>query len=155
MSQLLAITPAFLDCILTLLEPLFLPATAGDSEAARATVRETLADYGARTDDELRLAALVVAFGFGALDALGKAANKDLSLDEVMDLRDSATALSTAADKSQVALDRLQKQRPARVQPATLPDSMEGRDLVTFARSGEAAATRESGDSSRGRTTMH
>jgi hypothetical protein len=135
MSQPLAITPAFLDCILTLLEPLFLPATAGDSEAARATVRETL--------------------GFGALDALGKAANKDLSLDEVMDLRDSATALSTAADKSQVALDRLQKQRPARVQPATLPDSMEGRDLVTFARSGEAAATRESGDSSRGRTTMH
>lgn len=134
MSQSVDVTPAFLDRILTLLAPLFLAATGGDMEVARETVRETLADYGARTDNELRLAALVVSFGFGSLDALSKAANSALSLDEVMDLRDNATALSDAGYQCQTALDKLQRQRPVKSVAADLPASLEGPELVMLAR---------------------
>jgi hypothetical protein len=155
MSQPIAVTPDFLNKILTLLAPLFLAATDGDMGAAQEAAHHALIDYGARTDDELRLAALVVAFGFGSLDALSKAADKDLSLDEVMDLRDNATALSTAGFQSQTALDRLQKQRPTGARPAALPPSMEGRDLVTFARSGETVATQRRREMPGRRATMH
>jgi hypothetical protein len=131
-------TAAFQDKILTLLAPLFLVATGGDVGAARETVRATLVDYRARTDDELRLAALVVAFGFGALDALSRAANPDLTLEAVMDLRDNAIALSQAGDRTQAALDRLLKRRPdetrSTAEPTDLPASIEVDDLLTFAR---------------------
>jgi hypothetical protein len=142
MSASVDVTPAFLDRILTLLAPLFLAATSGDMEAARETVRALLADYGARTDSELRLAALVVSFGFGSLDALSKAANPALSLDEVMDLRDNATALSKAGDHCQTALDKLQRQRPVKAAAvaADLPASLEGPELVMLARAAADAA---------------
>jgi hypothetical protein len=105
--------------------------------AAREAVRATLVDYRTRTDDELRLAALVVAFGFGALDALSRAASPDLTLEAVMDLRDNAIALSQAGDRTQTALDRLLKQPPDNAssgRPATLPVSIELDDLLAFAR---------------------
>lgn len=164
MSQQAVVSPAFLDQILTLLAPLFLAAAGGDSEAARDAVRQTLAEHRARNDNELRLSALVVAFGFGALDALSKAANKDLSLDEVMDLRDSAIALSTAEHQSQLTLDKLQKRPPTAAMPADLPASAESRDLVAFASSFDAdaqggqrkSAAKASRDAPRaGRETMH
>jgi hypothetical protein len=131
-------TAAFQDKILALLAPLFLVATGGDVGAAREAVRATLVDYRARTDDELRLAALVVAFGFGALDALSRAANPDLTLEAVMDLRDNAIALSQAGDRTQTALDRLLKQPPDDATllagSATLPVSVDVDDLLAFAR---------------------
>jgi hypothetical protein len=131
-------TTAFQNKILALLAPLFLVATGGDVGAAREAVRATLVDYRARTDDELRLAALVVAFGFGTLDALSRAANPDLTLDAVMDLRDNAIALSQAGDRAQTALDRLLKQPPddaaSLAEPATLPVSIDVDDLLAFAR---------------------
>jgi hypothetical protein len=131
-------TAAFQDKILTLLAPLFLVATGGDVDAARETVRATLIGYRARTDDELRLAALVVAFGFGALDALSRASNPDLTLDAVMDLRDNAIALSQAGERSQTVLDGLLKRRAhgaaSMAEPAALPASIEVDDLLAFAR---------------------
>jgi hypothetical protein len=131
-------TVAFQDKVLTLLAPLFLAATSGDMGAARETVRATLADYRARTDDELRLAALVVAFGFGALDALSRATSPDLTLEAVMDLRDNAITLSQAGDRTQTALDKLLKRRPDEAEPvagpAGLPVSIEVNDLLDFAR---------------------
>jgi hypothetical protein len=110
MTRPAAITPAFLDRILALLAPLFLAAAGGATEAAREAAGSALAGHYPRTDNELRLAALVVAFGFAALDTLGRAANEALSLDEVMDLRDNATALSAAGDQSQAMLDRAHRQ---------------------------------------------
>jgi hypothetical protein len=137
MSQPALATAAFLDRILALLAPLFLAATGGDIEAARDAVRSTLASYQIRTDAELRLVALVIAFGFGALDALGKAASPELSLNQVMRLRSNATALSRAGHQNQAVLDRLRKQSPvAEPHPAEpdLPTSAETEDLITFAR---------------------
>ncbi len=131
-------TSAFQDKVLTLLAPLFLVATRGDVGAAREAVRTTLVGYRARTDDELRLAALVVAFGFGALDALSRATSPDLTLEAVMDLRDNAITLNQAGDRAQTALDRLLKRRPDQALPtaglAALPASIEADDLLAFAR---------------------
>jgi hypothetical protein len=153
------ITAVFLDKILTLLAPLFLAATGGDVSLAREAVRATLAGYNARTDDEVRLAALVVAFGFGALDALGQAANPDLSLNQVMRLRSNATALSRAGHQNQAVLDKVRKQAsaepapepepaapelPASIEPPVspeLPASIETPDLLAFARSVMQART--------------
>jgi hypothetical protein len=53
---------------------------------------------------------MIVAFGFAALDTLGRATDGALSLDEVMDLRDNATALSAAGHQCQTMLDRSHKQ---------------------------------------------
>jgi hypothetical protein len=146
MSQPAAITAAFLDRILTLLAPLFLAATGGDMVAARDAVRSTLASYHARTDAELRLAALVIAFGFGALDALGKAVDPDLSLNQVLRLRGNATALSRASHQNQAVLDRLHKVGPAEPAPEPgaepdLPASVETQDLVSFTRAIAPART--------------
>jgi hypothetical protein len=160
MSQPAVITPAFLDRILTLLAPLFLGATGGDMAAARDTVRSTLASYHVRTDNEVRLAALVVAFGFGALDALSKAANRELSLDQVMDLRDNATALSAAGHQNQAVLDRLRKPRQAEPapdpEPAGVPAGTNVNDLRSFERSGpQARGTEQAAQPAGRRTTMH
>jgi len=110
MTRPAAITPAFLDRILALLAPLFLAAAEGAMDAAREAAWSALASHHPRTDNELRLAAMVVAFGFAALDTLGRAMDGALSLDEVMDLRDTATALSAAGHQSQTMLDRSYKQ---------------------------------------------
>jgi hypothetical protein len=172
-----AMTPAFLDKILTLMAPLFVTATGGDVEAARETVRATLASYQARNDNELRLAALVVMFGFGVLDALSKAADPALSLDQVMDLRDNATALSQAGDRAQTALDALRRRRLAESAAGprlnALPSSVGPDDLLAFVRSepvvrgiGTQSRTGGTGDprpgsqprrgaAGGGRTTMH
>jgi hypothetical protein len=127
-----AITPAFLDRILALLAPLFLIAAGGSAEAARDAAWSALADHHPRTDNELRLAALIVSFGFAALDTLGRASNGALSLDEVMDLRDTATALSAAGNQSQAMLDRARKQvppEPAGRKPQTTRDSQAQQDV--------------------------
>jgi hypothetical protein len=145
------ITAAFLDKILTLLAPLFLAATGGDIEAARDAVRSTLASYHARSDTELRLVALIIAFGFGALDALGKAVSPDLSLNQILRLRSNATALSRAGHQNQALLDKLRKHDDATPPPADpdLPTSAETEDLISFARSVMQARTQQAAPLSR------
>jgi hypothetical protein len=141
MSQPASITAAFLDKILTLLAPIFLSAAGGDTNTARDAVRASLACYNARTDGELRLAALTVAFGFGALDALGRAVDPDLSFNQMMRLRSNATALSRAGHQNQAVLDTLRKQTASEPAPEPepaepeLPASTETPDLVAFVRS--------------------
>jgi hypothetical protein len=143
MSPHTAITAAFLDRILALLAPLFLAATGGDMTAAREAADAMLANYNVQTDDELRLVALTIAFGFGALDALGQATNPALSFNQVMRLRTNATALSRAGHQNQAIRDRLHKQSAAKPapepEPATLPTSAETADLVAFVRSANKA----------------
>jgi hypothetical protein len=139
MSQPAIITVALLDRILGLLAPIFLVAAGGDMEAARAAVNSMLACYNVRTDEELRLVALTIAFSFGALDALGLAANPDLSLNQVLRLRGNATALSRASHQSRATFDKQRKQPQAepdaRAEETPLPASVEAPDLSAFARS--------------------
>jgi hypothetical protein len=106
MSNAASFTPAVLDRILAFLAALFLPSTAGNLEAARDAAGALLASYEVRTDRQLRLAALAIAFSFGALDSLSRAAEPDLPVNQVLRLRGNANALNRAAQQNEAKLDK-------------------------------------------------
>jgi hypothetical protein len=110
--SLAALFPAaVLETILIRLTPLFLVGAGGETTAARQAAVQTLGSYRPETEDELRLAANVIAFGLHALEALGEAADPDLSMTRVLRLRGSAVSLSRESTKAQLRLDQLQKAR--------------------------------------------
>jgi hypothetical protein len=110
--SLAALFPAaVLETILLRLAPLFLTGAGGDTTAARQAAAQTLGSYRPETEDELRLAANVIAFGLHVLEALGEAADPDLSMTRVLRLRGNAVSLSRESTKAQLRLDQLQKAR--------------------------------------------
>nr|WP_294513719.1 hypothetical protein [uncultured Rhodopila sp.] len=131
---------AVLDTILALLASLFLGAAGDDAEAARRAAKAMLDSYGARTNRELRLAALAIAFSFGALDALSRAAGSDLAVNQVLRLRGNANALNRAAEQNEKRLDNQLRQpaagglAPEPVPEPELPASTATDDLVAFVR---------------------
>jgi hypothetical protein len=144
MSQPASITAAVFEKILAFLAPLFLVAGTGDIRAAQEAAGAILASYGARTNRELRFAALSIAFGFGALESLSRAADPELALNQVLRLRGNANALNRAAQQNETRLDKLLAQPPVDLQaleatpdvPAeVLPTSSATADLLAFARS--------------------
>jgi hypothetical protein len=137
MSRPAAITAVALEKILGFLAPLFITGEQCDLATATAVARELLVSYGGRTNKEIRLAALTIAFSFGALDSLGRSVAADLSINQILRLRGNANALHRAAHKSEGALDRLHQAdpEPDQEEPAEdLPISIETPDLVAFAR---------------------
>jgi hypothetical protein len=134
-------TAAVLDRIFALLAPLFLSATGGDAEAARNAASALLASYEPRTNRELRFAALAIAFSFGALDALSRSADPELTLNQVLRLRGNANALNRAAQQNETRLEKRSQQpeTAAAEEPADLPAGSEIEDLVNFIRPPAAA----------------
>ena len=127
---MLASFPASLvDTLLCGLAPLFLLGAAGDITAARQAAAAMLQDSCPESEEELRLAAQVIAFGLHALQALGQAMDRDLSLTRILRLRGSAVSLSRESGKAQRRLDQIRKARQAatsskartQVHPATPP----------------------------------
>ncbi len=145
MSHAPAITDVVFAKIVAFLAPLFLDTCCGDIEAARASAAAVLASYNARNDHELRLAALTLAFSLGALDALARAVNPELTDNQVLRLRGNANALNRAALLNQKALDELQSDRLAAPDEpmADLPASSATSDLVSFARTAPAPLSRQ------------
>ena len=111
------VNPTVLETILTHLALLFLTAAAGDPAAARAAAAQALAAYHAQTEEELRLASEILSFSLHALEALGQAADRELSLNRILRLRGSAVSLSREAHTAQRKLDQLQRARTAATQP--------------------------------------
>jgi hypothetical protein len=105
------ITPAILDKVLSLLVPLFLTDTDPDLLAARHAASRLLAAYNAETEEELRLAAEIISFGFGALDALAKSMAPGLTMSTVLRLRGSANAQHRSANQCQRTFDKVRKER--------------------------------------------
>ncbi|WP_158924598.1 hypothetical protein [Acidisphaera sp. S103] len=140
------ITTAVFEKIIAFLAPLFLIPGTSDIATARETAITTLASYGARTDRELRFAALSIAFGFGALEALSKAAAPDLPLNHALRLRGNANALNRAAQQNENRLEKLQRQPEAaeteehaenamlEALADPLPTSNQTADLLAFVR---------------------
>jgi hypothetical protein len=122
-TQRPGIAPAVMDTVVAHLALLFRTGTAGGETAERDAARATLAAYAAETEEELRLAAGIISFGFHALEALSQAAAPDLSLNRVLRLRGSAVSLSRESHKAQRKLDQLQRARRAAAesQPAEAP----------------------------------
>jgi len=133
------ITAAVLDKLLGLLTPLFLSAAADNGAAARDAAKAMLDSYGVRTNRELRLAALAIAFSFGALDALSRAVDRDLPLNLVLRLRGNANALNRAAEQNENRLEKQLRQAEIAAPEATpepaMPASSATDDLVAFVRS--------------------
>ena len=143
------ITAAVLNKLVGFLAPLFIDAIAGDAAGARDAAKAMLDSYGARTDRELRLATLAIAFSLGALDALSRAVDRDLSINQVLRLRGNANALNRAAEQNENRLEKLLRQVEAATGNATpepdMPATSATDDLVAFVRSSwkaeKAAAT--------------
>jgi hypothetical protein len=121
MSLFPSITAIFLDTIIGPLVPWFLTAADGDIKAARHTVISMLASYNVETEEELRLAAEIVSFSFGIMEALSKAMDPDLPLNAVLRLRGSANASQRSKHQCQRVLDRLRKERRTAVAAPKLP----------------------------------
>ncbi len=129
------ISAAFLDRLVVFLAPLFVTATL-DIEAAGIITRETLLSYGARTDRELRLAALNLAFSISALDAMSRAADPLLPLNQTLRLRGNANALNRAANQTEARFDALRKQHDdVPDAECALPDGRSAEELLAFAKS--------------------
>jgi hypothetical protein len=111
MSLATMLSGAVLDTILARLTVLFLTGSGGDLAAAHHGAAKMLAGYHPETEDELRLAAEIVSFGFHALEALSQAASHDLPLTKILRLRGSAVSLSRQSHRSQHRLDQLQRDR--------------------------------------------
>lgn len=122
MSLPAAITPAALDTILGHLATHFLASANGDLSTARHAASHMLAAYDAETEEELRLAAEIVSFGFHALEVLSEAASPDLPAAEKCRLRSSAVSLSRESHKSQRKLDQLRRARLAASPPPEMED---------------------------------
>jgi hypothetical protein len=142
MSALSAFNQAILNTVLARLALLFLTA-AGDADQARQAAAAALAGYDVQTEEELRLAAEIISFGFHALQALAQATEPDLSVNRILRLRGSAVSLSREAHKSQRKLDQLQRSRRALAQAdlaeaeaapqAPAPDAQATEDLIARA----------------------
>jgi hypothetical protein len=105
------IAPAFLEEMVAHLLHLFIRGAGGDDAAARHAVLSTLAAYDPADEQELRLAAEIISFGFAALEALAKAMNPDLPLNAVLRLRGNANAAHRSGHQCQRTLDKLRKER--------------------------------------------
>ena len=134
-----AITPATLDTILGHLATHFLAGANNDLPTARHAASHVLAAYGAETEEELRLAAEIISFGFHALEALSEAASPDLPAPEKHLLRGTAVNLSRESHKSQRKLDQLRRARlaaskPLEPSPQDKPDPDPAHRLIEFAK---------------------
>ena len=117
-------TAIALDAVLIFLLPLFMNAAKGNAEAARHAVIQLLQSYGATTDDELLLAAEIIALSFATLDNLSKSvADPDLSINTRLRLRANASSLSRETERNRQALakGRAVGVEPAGQAPETLP----------------------------------
>jgi hypothetical protein len=102
-----------LDHVLAFLIPFFLKGAGGDQAAARLGAIQLLQSYAATTDQQLMLAAEIIAFSFTTLDNLGQSvADPDMPMSTRLRLRSNANALSRAACRNREALERAQASGP-------------------------------------------
>jgi hypothetical protein len=94
------------------LVPFFLDGAGSDVQAARVVIAGLLDDYRSGTPKELQLSTQIVALSWAAIACLrtGVAA-KNLSMEEVLDLQDSAIALDRSCRKATKALETRQQER--------------------------------------------
>jgi hypothetical protein len=130
---------AVLETILTRLAAFFLTGAGGDIAGARHAASQMLVAYHPETEDELSLAASIIAFSFQALEALAQAAAPDIPLTRILRLRSGAVSLSRESAKAERRLTLLQKARkqtiPAEIRPEPVQlESKSEKPVATFAK---------------------
>ncbi|HQT76948.1 MAG: hypothetical protein B7Z80_13910 [Rhodospirillales bacterium 20-64-7] len=115
----------FVKHLLLSLLPYFTVLKPDEAEIIPADIVETLSAYGARTRAEMLHAALIVAFGFSALDTLAQAkADPELSPTLRLRYRTCANALNRAAQQNGHALTRRLSCDPPATHPVEPADDM-------------------------------
>lgn len=122
MSLLATLPAAIVETILTRLAALFMAGARGDAAAARDAAVHMVNAYRPETEDELRLAANVIASSFQALEVLSQAAAQDLPLTRALRLCSVGVSLNREAAKAERRLSQLQK---ARRQPVNATETRE------------------------------
>jgi hypothetical protein len=122
MSGIAAATGTVLDHVLAFVVPFFLTGAGADPDSARRAVADLLESYGPATDQDLLLAAEIVAFSLPTLDNLGRSvADPAMSITTRLRLRSNANALSRAAERNRQNLRRAKQGRTASATPLELP----------------------------------
>jgi hypothetical protein len=139
MSLATSFPAAVLETILIRLAALFLTGAGGDIAGARHAASQMLVAYHPETEDELSLAASIIAFSFQALEALAQAAAPDIPLTRILRLRSGAVSLSRESAKAERRLIQLQKTRkqaiPAEIQPEPVQlEAKSEKPVATFAK---------------------
>jgi hypothetical protein len=115
-----SIPQAAIDLVLSLLLPLILPSTGGDTQATRALALQLLADHNPQTARELRLAAETIGYSLRGLTMLADSAEPGITAEKRDTSGKWACGLSRSGHQAQRRLDELQ--RPAhRAAPRGLP----------------------------------
>lgn len=108
--------------VMASLTPFFLDAASGNTAHARAAAEAMLEGYGARTTEQLQLAAQIIAFSFAALDSLRRsAAEPNLPIPIQLRLRGNANAMGRSAQQCRRALE-LRRKGAATPQTAGAPE---------------------------------
>ncbi|HET6607006.1 MAG TPA: hypothetical protein VFG62_10075 [Rhodopila sp.] len=102
---------ALLKTILGQIATLLLDGASGDRKAAWLAAVETIRAHDPQTEQELRLAARIVAFSLQAGEALAQAADPNMPLTRVLRLRTGAVSLSREAEKAERRLEKLREAR--------------------------------------------
>jgi hypothetical protein len=108
---------AALEVMIVRLAHLFLSGANNDKQIARQAAHGALLAYHPRSEAELMLAAEIISFSFHALDALNRAADPALSINQLCRLRSNAVSLSREAHKAQRKLDQLKRAAPVAAGP--------------------------------------
>ncbi len=93
-----------LNLVVTLLAPMFLPASGGNLGFARQAALQTVRDYQIEAQADLIIVAQIIAFGLAALGSLSLSMADDLSLSMTLRLRANANACNRSAGQNRQAL---------------------------------------------------
>ncbi len=111
MSLPATVPVAILETVLIGLTAVFLTGAGGDIAMAREAARQMLGIYQPQSEDELRLAANIIAFGFRTVETLGQASAPGLPTAVMLRLHASAVGLSREAARAERRLVQLRKAR--------------------------------------------
>jgi hypothetical protein len=139
--------PFLLTLLITLLTPMFVPATGGNLDLARFAAAETIESYRAQTQADLIAIAQIIAFGLAALAGLSQSMDDTIPLATALRLRGNATACNRAAQQNRVVLTQTHPEPPPPApNPEPEPEFDEAQIIAAVAatqkRAAEASTTR-------------
>jgi hypothetical protein len=102
-----------IELIITLLTPMFLSAAGGNLVHACAAAAETLAAYRVETRHDLITVAKIIAFGLATIDSLSRSMDDDLTLNQILRLRNNANATDRSEHRNRHALEQCRTRQAA------------------------------------------
>jgi hypothetical protein len=107
--------PSIFDCILGnilgFMLPFFLVSAGGNTDLARAAIKELIDAYQASTPEQLDLVGRIIGFSTAALDNLRLSMAPDLSATKVLRYRCNAVTLSRSSDQALKILEAVQARK--------------------------------------------